>query len=48
MVTKDDIKDIINAYQNHINDFVNITDEDIDKIYLQSAKNYMDRIDLPF
>ncbi len=48
MVTKDDVKDIVNAYQNHINDFVNITDKDIDKIYLQSAKNYFDRIELPF
>ena len=48
MITKDDIKDIINAYQNHINDFVNITDDDINDIYLQSAKNYSNRIKLPF
>ena len=37
-MTKKQLKLIINVYQNYINDFVNITEKDIDKIYLQVAK----------
>jgi hypothetical protein len=35
---KTDLIDIINVYQNHINDFVNISDKDIDDMYLEIAK----------
>ena len=35
---KTDLIDIINIYQNHINDFVNISDKDIDQMYLKIAK----------
>ena len=35
---KTDLIDIINIYQNHINDFVNISDKDIDDMYLKIAK----------
>lgn len=35
---KTDLIDIINVYQNHINDFVNISDKDIDEMYLKIAK----------
>tara|TARA_R100000008_G_scaffold63615_1_gene40785 strand:- start:234 stop:635 length:402 start_codon:yes stop_codon:yes gene_type:complete len=35
--TKKDLLLILNVYQNHINDFVNISDEDLSKIYLQIA-----------
>lgn len=36
--TKKDLLNIINVYQNHINDFVNVSNEDIDKMYLEIAK----------
>ena len=43
--TKEDLLEIINVYQNYINDFVNVSNEDIDKMYLEIAKkdmtNYM-------
>ena len=35
---KKDLINIINVYQNYINDFVNISDKDIDDMYLQIAK----------
>lgn len=44
MITKQDTLDIINAYQNHFNDFVNISQNDLDQIYLNSAKNYITRL----
>ena len=37
--TKKDLKLIINTYQNYMNDFVNVTDKDINNIYLEIAKN---------
>jgi len=36
---KDDLLMIINEYQNYTNHFINISDEDIDKLYFQIAKN---------
>ena len=36
--TKKDLLLIINTYQNYMNDFVNVTDKDIDNIYLEVAK----------
>tara|TARA_R100000664_G_C2655606_1_gene74196 strand:+ start:102 stop:257 length:156 start_codon:yes stop_codon:yes gene_type:complete len=36
--TKKDLLLILNIYQNYINEFINITSEDLDKIYLQIAK----------
>ena len=35
---KKDLLLILNIYQNYINDFVNITDKDLNNIYLQIAK----------
>ena len=35
---KKDLLLILNIYQNYINEFVNITDEDLNNIYLQIAK----------
>ena len=35
---KKDLVRILNVYQNHINDFVNISDKDIDDMYLEIAK----------
>ena len=37
-MTKEQLKLIINVYQNYFNDFVNVTDKDIDKIYFEIAK----------
>tara|TARA_A100001391_G_C4977646_1_gene254409 strand:+ start:277 stop:696 length:420 start_codon:yes stop_codon:yes gene_type:complete len=37
--TKKDLMMIINTYQNYMNDFGNITDEDLDQIYFDIAKN---------
>ncbi len=37
-MTKQKLKLIINIYQNYFNDFINITDKDIDNIYLELAK----------
>lgn len=37
-MTKKQLKLIINVYQNYFNDFVNVTDKDIDKIYFEIAK----------
>tara|TARA_R100001244_G_scaffold130640_1_gene102931 strand:- start:15 stop:176 length:162 start_codon:yes stop_codon:yes gene_type:complete len=36
--TKKDLLLILNIYQNYINDFANISDEDLNKMYLQIAK----------
>lgn len=36
---KDDLLMIINEYQNYTNQFINISDEDIDNLYFQIAKN---------
>ena len=36
---KDDLLMIINEYQNYTNQFINISDEDIDKLYFKIAKN---------
>tara|TARA_R100001440_G_scaffold72038_1_gene95486 strand:+ start:396 stop:584 length:189 start_codon:yes stop_codon:yes gene_type:complete len=38
-LTKKDLLLILNTYQNYINDFVNISDDDLDKIYFNVAKN---------
>ena len=38
-MTKEKIKTIINIYQNHINDFVNVSEKDLHKIYFQYAKS---------
>ena len=35
---KDDLLMIINKYQNYTNQFINISDEDIDKLYFEIAK----------
>ena len=37
--TKKDLLLIINTYQNYMNDFVNVTNKDINNIYLEVAKN---------
>ena len=37
-VSKKDVLLIINTYQNHINDFVNVSDKALDAIYLEVAK----------
>ena len=37
-LTKKDLLLILNIYQNYINDFVNISHEDLNKMYLQIAK----------
>ena len=36
--TKKDLLLIINIYQNYINDFVNISDKDLNTIYFEIAK----------
>lgn len=36
--TKKDLLLILNVYQNYINDFANISDEDLNKMYFQIAK----------
>lgn len=35
---KKDLMMIINVYQNHINDFVNVSQDDIDAMYVEIAK----------
>ena len=40
---KKDLINIINVYQNYINDFQNVSDEDIDNLYLEIAKQDIDR-----
>ena len=43
---KDDLLMIINKYQNYTNQFINISDEDIDKLYFEIAKddNYQNEL----
>ena len=43
---KDDMLMIISNYQEYINEYVNLTDEDIDILYMQIAKddNYEDEL----
>ena len=43
---KNDLLMIINKYQNYINEYVNLSDEDIDILYMQIAKddNYKDEL----
>ena len=36
---KDDMLMIISNYQDYINEYVNLSDEDIDILYMQIAKN---------
>ena len=38
-MTKKELKNILNIYQNYYNDFKNITDDDLNKIYLMVAKS---------
>ena len=38
-LTKKDLLLILNTYQNYINDFVNISDDDLNNIYINVAKN---------
>ena len=37
--TKKDLLNIINVYQNYTNDFVNVSNKDINNIYFNIAKN---------
>ena len=37
-LTKKDLLLILNIYQNYINDFTNISNKDLDNIYLEIAK----------
>ena len=37
-VSKKDVLLIINTYQNHINDFVNVSNKDLDAIYLEAIR----------
>ncbi len=46
--TKKDLLNIINVYQNHINDFVNVSNEDIDKMYLEIAKQDTELHDIDY
>lgn len=43
---KDDLLMIISNYQDYINEYVNLSDEDIDILYMQIAKddNYKDEL----
>ena len=38
-MTKKELKNILNIYQNYYNDFKNISDDDLNKIYLMVAKS---------
>ncbi len=40
-MTKEKLLLIINIYQNHFNDFINVNDEDLNAIYLELAKRDM-------
>ena len=46
--TKKDLIEIINVYQNYINDFVNVSNEDIDKMYLEIAKKDTELHDIDY
>ena len=41
--TKNDLLLILNTYQNYFNDFNNISENDLDNIYLEVAKEDMKR-----
>ena len=43
---KDDLLMIINKYQNYTNQYINMSDKDIDKLYFEIAKgdNYEDEL----
>ena len=43
---KDDLLMIINKYQNYTNQFIDISDEDIDKLYFEIAKDHNYKSDL--
>ena len=36
--TKDDLLMILNVYQSHVNDFINISEKDLKEIYIKIAK----------
>lgn len=38
-MTKKELKNILNIYQNYYNDFRNISDNDLNQIYLMVAKS---------
>ena len=38
-MTKKELKNILNIYQNYYNDFKNISDDDLNEIYLMVAKS---------
>lgn len=38
-MTKKELKNILNIYQNYYNDFKNISDDDLNQIYLMVAKS---------
>ena len=38
-MTKKELKNILNIYQNYCNDFKNISDDDLNQIYLMVAKS---------
>jgi hypothetical protein len=42
--TKKDLLLILNIYQNYVNNFVNISDRDLNKLYLQIAKEDLTNI----
>ena len=42
--TKKDLLLILNTYQNYINDYKNISEKDLDKIYYQVAKNDLEEL----
>ena len=43
-VRKKDVLLIINTYQNYINDFVDLSDRDLDNIYLEVAKKDLENL----
>lgn len=43
-MTKADVMDVISAYQEHVNRFINVDQQDLDKIYLETAKRGAKRI----
>ena len=43
-MTKQDVMDVIHAYQEHTNRFINIDKNDLDKIYFDVAKRGTKRI----
>lgn len=43
-VRKKDVLLIINTYQNYINDFVDLSDRDLDNIYSEVAKKDLENL----